>query len=436
MHGYLQDVRYAIRQLFKTPAITAIVVITLALGIGANSGIFSVLNGWLFRPLPVPHPKEIAVLAAPREDGSKFSFLDFADLRGQAETFSGIFAYATGICGFSANASPNEFAYSAVSGNYFSTLGVKPLLGRVFLPGEGEKPNDAIPVVLGYAYWQKMFGEDPAVIGRQVRLNGKPATVVGVTPKEFHGTFFAFQMDGYLPLSFVSQGEASDDFWTNRNHRELFVLGRLKPGISRGQAQASVDVLAKRLAVQFPSTDRKLNIRVIPEWMARPAPFVSSFVPIIAALFLSLAVMVLLLACINVANVLLARATARQREMGIRAALGAGRVRLIRQVLTESLLLALLGGITGALLGKWAIVAAGSFLHSVVTTSSSLGYSMDCSFDWRVFSYTLAAAAFTGVTAGLWPAVRAGRVDVVTILHEGAHGASSGEKHRVRSEKG
>ena len=151
-------------------------------------------------------------------------------------------------------------------------------------------------------------------------------------------------------------------------------------------------MIAKRLATEYPSTNDKFTMRLIPERMSRPAPFVSSFVPIIAALFLGLAGMVLLLACINVANILLARATARQREMGIRAALGAGRVRLIRQVLAESLILALLGGVAGALLGQWAIAASGSFLHSIVTTSSNLGYSMDCSFDWRVFAYTLGAA--------------------------------------------
>jgi putative ABC transport system permease protein len=208
----------------------------------------------------------------------------------------------------------------------------------------------------------------------------------------------------------------------------------LKPGISRHYAQASLDVIARRLATEYPSTDDKFAVRIIPEWMSRPAPFVSSFVPIIAALFLALAGMVLVLACINVANILLARATARQHEMGIRAALGAGRARLIRQVLTESLLLAALGGAAGVFLGKGAIAASGFFLHSIVTTSSNLGYSMDCSFDWRVFAYTLGAAVLTGVIAGLWPAFRAGRTEILTTLHEGARGASSGlEKHRVRS---
>ena len=308
MTGIVQDIRYALRQLGKDPGLTAVVVLTLALGIGVNNGIFSVLNGWLFRPLPVPAPEQITVLAAPRADGSKFSFLDFTDVRKQADAFSGVFAYATGIAGLSTNGIPSEFAYSAVSGNYFSTLGVKPLLGRFFLPAEGEKPGDQVQVVLGYAYWRKTFGEDRGVVGRKVQVNGKPATVIGVAPEEFHGTFFAFQMDGYLPLSFLTQSENSNDFWSNRGHRELFVLGRLKPGISRQYAQASVDVIARRQAAEYPSTDDKFAIRLIPEWMSRPAPFVSSFVPIIAALFLALAGMVLVLACINVANILLARA--------------------------------------------------------------------------------------------------------------------------------
>jgi len=434
MHGWLQDLRYAVRQLVKAPAITVIVAVTISLGIGVNTGIFSVLNGWLLRPLPVASPSQITVLAARREDGSKFSLLDFAEVRKQAELFSGVFAYGVGIAGFSTHATPSEFAYSAVSGNYFSTLGVKPLLGRLFLPGEGENPNDQLQVVLGYRYWRKNFGDDRSVVGRQVLINGKPATVIGVTPSEFHGTFFAFEMDGYLPLTFFAQEDSTKDFWTNRNNRQLFVLGRLKPGVGVQQAQNSMDLIAKRLSAAYPATDNQFSIRVIPEQLSRPAPFVSSFVPIIAALFLGLAGLVLLLACMNVANVLLARATARQRELGIRAALGAGRARLIRQALTESLIMALLGGLGGALLGNWAVTGTGILLHSIATTSSNLGYRIDCSFDWRVFAYTLAAAVMAGLIAGLWPAFLASRTDVITILHEGGRGTSAGAaRHRIRS---
>lgn len=428
----IQDLRYALRQLAKTPAITTIVVITLALGIGVNSGIFSVLNGWLLRPLPVPAPEQIVVLAARQQDGSKFSFPDFSDVRKQADAFSGVFAYTTGIAGLSSNGVPAEFAYSAVSGNYFSTLGVKPLLGRVFLPGEGEHPAEAPQVVLGYSFWRRNFAEDRAIVGKQVQINGKSATVIGVTPKEFHGTFFAFDMDGYLPLSILEPSQNPDDFWTNRDNRGLFVLGRLRSDISLGQAQSSVDVIAKRLRAAYPASDNEFTMRVIPERLSRPAPLVSSFVPVIAALFLGLAGLVLLLACMNVANILLARAMARQREFGIRAALGAGRGRLIRQVLAESLILALLGGIAGAILGQVATAVSGSLLHSVASTSSNLGFHMDCSFDWRVFAYTLGAALFTGMLAGLWPAFRASHAEVNVVLHEGERGASRGfDRHRI-----
>jgi len=433
MREYFHDVRYALRRLRKTPGVAAIVVITLALGVGVNTGIFSVLNGWLFRPLPVPEATQITWLAGRQEDGSRFSFADFVDLRRQADRFSGVLAYFTGIAGLSSNSTPSEFAFSAVSGNYFTTLGVRPFLGRVFVPGEGERSGEALKVVLGYSYWRKRFAADRDVIGRQVLVDGKPATVIGVVAKEFHGTFFAFEMDGYLPLSVLADENNAADFWTNRNSRGLFVLGRLKPGVALAQAQDSVDVIANRLSLTYPATDSALRIRVIREQFARPAPFVSSFVPVIAALFLGLAGLVLLLACGNVAGVLLARAVARQRELGIRAALGASRFRLARQVLTESLILAVLGGAAGALVGNWAVVGAGAMLRSIATTSSGLGYRMDCSFDWRVFAYTLGGAIAAGICAGLWPAIRASRADVNFVLHEGGPGRANSERHQLQS---
>jgi predicted permease len=208
------------------------------------------------------------------------------------------------------------------------------------------------------------------------------------------------------------------------------VLGRLKPGISIAQAESSLAVIAQRLIAQYPATDKDFTMRVIPERMARPAPFVTNFVAVLASLFLILPALVLLLACLNVANILLARATARQREMAIRAALGAGRGRLIRQMLTECLLLALLGGIGGVVLGEWAISASGSMLHSVTSSSSGLAYHLDYGFDWRVFAYTLGAVVLSGIFLGVWPAFRAGRVDVNTVLHEGGRSDSGGVGRR------
>jgi predicted permease len=280
------------------------------------------------------------------------------------------------------------------------------------------------PVVLGYSFWQRRFGGDPGVIGRQVRLDGSGARVIGVVPKEFLGTWAGAEMDGYLPVNVLSRyDDAASDFFADRNRRPLTAMGRLKPGVGLREAQNSVDVIARRLAAQYPATDNDTGIRLVPEQLARPVPvrFMAESLPLIRLFLLALAALVLLLACMNVANLVMIRASARQREMAIRTALGSGRGRLVRQMLTESSVLAILGVAAGLPFGKWGTSA---FVGSI-SAGTSLPVNVDYSFDWRVFGYALAAAVFTVLVIGLWPAIRASRVAGHAALRDGGWGGSA-----------
>jgi predicted permease len=432
----LQDLRYSARQLRKSPGFTALVTVTVALGIGANTAIFSVLNGFL-RPLPVPHAERIVVLAQqnPNDDSGmayRFSYPALADLREQAAGFSDIVASNVMIGALQVNSKNSQFVYATVSGNFFTGLGVIPAAGRLFLPGEGEKHGSELIVVLGYSCWQKRFGGDPGAVGRQVRIDGKTARVVGVVPREFYGVQAGMELDGYLPLNYLTRYDSRmGDLYTTRDRGPLILHARLKPGVTIAQAQSSVAVVAHRMAEQFPATDKGTSIRVIPERMARPvpAPFLEKLIPVITFFLLLLAGMVLLLACMNVANLLLVRATIRQREMAIRAALGSGRARLIRQMLTESLLLATLGATAGVIMGRWGC----DFFMGSIHAGTDIPVTVDFHFDWNVFAYALAAAVLTGIVIGTWPAIRASRTDAGAALHDGARGDSGGRTgQRIR----
>ena len=427
-----QDIRYALRMLAKSPLLTAIVVLTLALGIGANTTIFGIVNGVLLRPLPVKTPEQIMVLAAKVQGDnlgiSTLSYPQLLDLQNQADSFSEVFASQPDLGGLSVNGQASQFLFSGVTGNYFSALGVEPTLGRLFLLSEGQPGGKDPYIVLGYSCWQKKFGGDSGVVGKQVMINGQAATIIGVAPKGFQGTAFALDFDGYVPLNMTSAAN-TPGYWTDRSNRALSVLGRLKPGVSLRQAQSTTSVVTARLAESYPATDKGVAVLVVPERLARPQPFANNIVPFIAAIFLVLAALVLLLACMNVANILLVRATMRQREMAIRAAMGASRVRLVRQLLTESIVLALLGGTGGLLMGEWARGATFSILPT-----TKIPLHLNTGFDWRVFAYALAAALVTGALVGVWPALRAGRTEVNSVLHGAGRSDTAGTgRHRVRS---
>jgi len=428
METLMQDIRYGVRMLMRNPGFMIVAIITLALGIGANTAIFSMVDGILLRPLPVQDPAQITVLAFQQQKGNiqtQFSVADFRDIRSQSsEVFSDVFAYQLGLDGLSVDGKADRIVTSYVSGNFFPALGIKPELGRFILPSEGETLGADPVMVLSYSYWKTRFGGDPAIVGRKVSVDGHPITIVGVAPRGFVGIFPFLSIQGYLPLGMLEIGGQPDDFMTNRQLRNLPVLGRLRPGTGLQEAQASLSVIGRRLSQQYPEADKDLSLQVYPELRARPQPDPDNTLLVISGLFLSLTALVLLLACVNVANILF---TVREREMAIRAALGAARFRLVRQLLTESILLALLGGIAGIFLGYW-----GSSALASLNFQTDLPVHLDFGFDWRVFGYATAAALLTGIIVGLVPAIRASRGNLATILHEGGRGVVGG-KNRLRS---
>jgi macrolide transport system ATP-binding/permease protein len=432
MASFWQDIRFAFRALSKSPWFAALAVVTLALGIAVNTSIFSIINGFLLRPMPVPHPEQIAVLALQQsgdKELQKFSYPDYLDLRDQSSSVADLIAYRITLGGLTADNRGDHCIATRVTGNYFSTLGLQPALGRLILPAEGQTPGADRVLILGYSYWQKRFAGDKNILGKQVEMNGHPLTIVGVAPREFHGTYSIIDSDLYLPLSAnigYKNEKQVEETWTHREERSLSLMARLKPGVALKQAQASLNVVAQRLAEQHPDTDKGLAVRAFPEQLARPDPDPDNSLPSISIAFLTLAALVLLVACFNVTNVLLVRATARQREMAIRAALGAGRMRLVRQYLTESLLLALLGAAGGMLLTYWAT----RFLSSI-PLGTDLPIQLKFVPDVRVYLFALGAALFTGLIVGVLPALRVARRDVNSGLHDGARGSSGGRRRQI-----
>lgn len=427
---------FAARQMRRAPVFAVSAVLTLALGVGANTGIFGLLNGYL-RPLPVPEADRIVVIAAelPGDETGfryRFSFPALEDYRTQASDVAEVFAFDTRIGGITAGGKTTQFLYHGVSGNFFTALGLTPALGRLIAPGEGEHLGTEPIAVLGHAFWITRFGGDPSIVGASIRLDGQPARVIGVLPAGFHGLYQGAEIEGYVTLAGI-RGRTQEParFFTDRGIRFLTMVARLRPGVTIAEAQASVDVIARRLQATYPS-ERDVTARVMPQTMARPFPmrFLADLMPLIQGSMLGLAGLVLLIACMNVANLLMVRATARQREMAVRAALGSGRGRLIRLLLAESLLLSFAGTVLGLLFARW---ATDLFLGSI-NVSIEMPLDLDFHFDWRVFAYAAGISVLTGVLMGIIPAFRASKTTVTGVLHDGGHGSSAGSgRQRVRS---
>jgi putative ABC transport system permease protein len=422
MENLLQDLRYGFLRLLKSPGFTVIAVLALALGIGANTFIFSVVNALLLRPLPFPKSEQItSILARDPETGnlySSYSFPNFEDIRNENQSFDQVAALYMSTEFLRSGDEPERLRGVFVSADLFPLLGVSPHVGRTFTRDE-EKADGSHLVVLSYDLWQRRFNGNPGIINQNLIIGSHPTTVLGVMPQGFKFPVGARQVDFWMPLtsSISAPGRAA------RGAVYLALFGRLKPNLSLAQAQVEMNTIANRLATQYPNVNTGLNIALVPSHErlvgnTRPALLV----------LLGAVALVLLIACANVANLLLARAATRQKEIAIRAAIGATRWRVIRQLLTESFLLSLMGGIAGVLLAIWAIELL------VSAQPANLPRLTEIELDRYVLLYTVGLTTLTGFIFGLAPALQASRSDLNESLKDGMRETSGGlRRNRTRS---
>ncbi|HEX8354595.1 MAG TPA: ABC transporter permease [Pyrinomonadaceae bacterium] len=419
MRSFLKDVRFGLRVLWKSKGFTVVAVLTLGLGVGVNTAIFSGVSAFVLRPLPgagdpdaLVHPFETSA------DGSggysDFSYPDLLDYAAQTDVFDGMIAYTMAQAALGERDQTDVMWGQLVTGNFFDVLRVRMLHGRGFFPEEDRTPGTHPVVVLSHELWRTRFNSDAAVVGRTVQLNGRPFTVVGVTAEEFRGSKWALGMKFWVPMmskQMVLGG--SNDWQTQRGNHWLEVMARLKRGVTLEQAAAAMTAVAVRLEQQYPAARNKnVRVAVVTEQMGRWDDL-AGVVRLSSGLAMAVVGLVLLVACANVANMMLARSVARRREIAIRLALGAGRWRVVRQLLVESVMLALAGGALGLVLSFWMTDAMTAFFPSV-----AYQIVLDVSPDGRALAFTLAVALLTGLVFGLAPALQATRPDLVPVLKD------------------
>src|SRR5438034_6209715 len=414
MHSLVRDIRYGLRNFLKRPGFTAIAVITLALGIGANTAIFSLVNTVLLRPLPVSHPEQLAEVYGTFHNGADYtiqSYLNYKDYRDRNDVFSRLIAYHFAPMSVSHDGRNERLWGYLVSGNYFDVLGIQPFMGRYFAPEEDKTLSTHPVAVITHGCWQKRFASNPGIIGQNVSLNGHVFTVIGVAPEGFNGTEVAYGPEFFVPFMMAREIEPGSNWIDYRDNDNIFVVGRLKPGVSTPQAESQLQAITLQLAKEYPKENEGRGVRLLTPGLF--IPDIRNSVINFSGVLMGVVGLVLLLACVNLANLLLARATERRKELAIRLAVGASRRRIVRQLVTESVLLSLAGGLGGLLLATWI-----NGLVAAIKLPTDIALVFDLRVDWRVLLFALTVSLATGIVFSLLPALQSSRPDLVPALKD------------------